>query len=77
MAQETVVKQKRKNGLKMNNVLEDQLKRINNTLSAKLAVRNCQYKIAIEGLKAIKEFGDVSVATKTLEAMLDCLPENS
>ena len=77
MAQEIVVKQKRKNGLKMNNVLEGQLKRINNTLSAKLAVRNCQYRIAIEGLKAIEEFGNVSVATKTLEAMLDCVPENS
>ena len=77
MAQEIVVKQKKKNGLKMNSPLEEQLKRINNTLSAKLAVRNCQYRIALEGLRAIEEFGDINVATKTLEAMLDCIPDNS
>tara|TARA_Y100000310_G_C20537548_1_gene741628 strand:+ start:295 stop:480 length:186 start_codon:yes stop_codon:yes gene_type:complete len=61
----------------MNSVLESQLKRVNNTLSAKLAVRNCQYRIALEGLRAIEEFGDINVATKTLEAMLDCIPDNS
>ena len=61
----------------MDNGLEGQLKRINNTLFAKLAVRNCQYKIAIEGLRAIEEFGDINVAIKTIEAMLDCVPENS
>ena len=77
MAQEIVVKQKKKNGLKMNSPLEEQLKRINNTLSAKLAVRNCQYRIALEGLRAIEEFGDINVATKTLEAMLDSIPDNS
>ena len=77
MDQKIKLKEKKKTGLKMNNELEDQLKRINNTLSAKLAVRNCQYKLALEGLKAIEEFGDISVATKTIEVMLDCVPENS
>ena len=46
-------------------------------LTTKLAVRNCQYKIALEGLKAIVEYGDTTVAEKTIEAMLDCLPDNS
>ena len=77
MEQEIDLKQRKKNGLKMANELESQLKRINNTLSAKLAVRNCQYRIAIEGLKAIVEFGNVNVADKTIEAMLDCVPDNS
>ena len=77
MAQETAVLQKRKNGSKMSNSLEAQLRRINNTLYAKLAVRNCQYKIALEGLRALKEFGDISVAVKTIEAMLDCVPDNT
>mgnify|MGYP005814015215 CR=1 FL=1 len=77
MDQKTDLKQKMKNGLKMDNGLEDQLKRINNTLFAKLAVRNCQYKIAIEGLRAIEEFGDINVAVKTIEAMMDCVPDNS
>ena len=57
--------------------IENQLRRINNVLSSKLAVRNSQYKIAIEGLRAIQEFGDINVAIKTIEAMLDCVPENS
>jgi len=73
MAQKTVEKQKRKNysmGEK-----ENQLTRINNTLSSKLAVRNSQYKIAMEGLKAIDDMGDISIARKTIDAMLDCLPE--
>ena len=61
----------------MGEEVTNQLKRINNVLSSKLSVRNTQYKIAIEGLKAIEEFGDTSVASKTLEAMLDCVPENS
>ena len=66
---------KKKNGLKMNK--HEMTNRINNMLSAKLAVRNCQYKIALEGLKAIVEYGDLTVAEKTIEAMLDCLPDNS
>ena len=77
MEQEIIQKRKRKNGLKMSEELENQLKRINNTLSAKLSVRNTQYKIAMEGLKAIKEFGNVKVAIRTIEAMLDCVPDNS
>ena len=77
MEQKTDLKQKRKNGLKMSEEVENQLKRINNVLSSKLSVRNTQYKIAIEGLRAIEEFGDISVAIKTIEAMLDCVPENS
>ena len=76
MDQETKPRQKKKDGLKMDNGLEIQLRRINNTLSAKLAVRSCQYRIALEGLRAIEEFGDTSVASKTLEAMLDCVPDN-
>ena len=59
----------------MSEELENQLKRVNNTLFSKLAVRNTQYKIAIEGLRAIEEFGDVNVAIKTIEAMLDCVPD--
>ena len=59
----------------MSEEIENQLKRINSTLSSKLAVRNSQYKIAMEGLNAIVDMGDISIAKKTLEAMLDCLPE--
>ena len=77
MEQKINLRRKRKDGLKMSKELEGQLKRVNNTLFAKLAVRNCQYKIAIEGLIAIEEFGDISVARKTVDAMLDCVPENS
>ena len=77
MEQKTDLKQKKKNGLKMSEEVEKQLKRINNVLSSKLSVRNTQYKIAIEGLRALEEFGDVSVAIKTIEAMLDCVPKDS
>ena len=77
MEQEMLRKQKKKNGLKMNEELENHLRRVNNTLSSKLSVRNTQYKIAIEGLRALEEFGDVSVAVKTIEAMLDCVPKDS
>ncbi len=75
MEQNLDQKQKKKNGLKMSK--QEMTNRINNMLSAKLAVRNCQYKIALEGLKAIVEYGDTTVAEKTIEAMLDCLPDNS
>ena len=61
----------------MGEEIENQLKRINNALSSKLSVRNSQYKIAMEGLKAIADFGDISVATKTIDAILDCVPDNS
>ena len=77
MEQKTDLRQKKANGLKMGEEVENQLKRINSVLSSKLSVRNTQYKIAIEGLKAIEEFGDINVAIKTIEAMLDCVPENS
>lgn len=77
MAQEIAIKQKKKNGSKMSDEIVNQLKRVNNVLSAKLAVRNSQYRIALEGLKAINEFGDVSVAKKALEAMLDCVPDEN
>ena len=75
MEQDLDQKQKKKNGLKMSK--QEMTNRINNMLSPKLAVRNCQYKIALEGLKAIVEYGDTTVAEKTIEAMLDCLPDNS
>ena len=76
MAQKIANKQKRKSS-SMSEEIEHQLKRVNNTLSCKLAVRNSQYKIAMEGLKAIADFGDISVATKTIDAILDCIPDNS
>ena len=42
---------------------------------ANLAVRNCQYKIAVEGLKTIVESNDpMMIAEKTLTAMDDCIP---
>ena len=45
------------------------------TLIAKLAVRNCQYNIAIEGLRTIVESNDpMKIAEKTIVAMDDCIP---
>ena len=75
MAREIETKRKKKNGSRMSSELEKQLERVINTLSAKLAVRNCQHRIALEGLRAILEFGDITVADKTIGAMLDCIPE--
>ena len=47
----------------------------NRTLIAKLAVRQCQYRIAVEGLKTIVESNDpMMIAEKTLNAMEDCIP---
>ena len=47
----------------------------NRTLMAKLAVRQCQYKIAVEGLTTIVESNDpMKIAEKTLTAMEDCIP---
>ena len=47
----------------------------NRTLMAKLAVRQCQYKIAVEGLNTIVESNDpMMIAGKTLSAMEDCIP---
>tara|TARA_R110002020_G_scaffold243043_2_gene456531 strand:+ start:429 stop:623 length:195 start_codon:yes stop_codon:yes gene_type:complete len=59
----------------MLDVLED-LKRNNDMLLAKLTVRNCQYKIAVEGFRHIVESNDpVGIAAKTLEAMGECMPK--
>ena len=55
---------------------EKGLKLVNNTLKAKLSVRNCQYEIALEGLSTIKESNDpMGIAEKTLDAIKDCIPE--
>ena len=49
----------------------------NNTLMAKLTVRGCQYKIAVEGLNAIVDSNDpMNIAEKTLDAMKKCIPNN-
>ena len=54
----------------------DDLKRRNNMLKAKLTVRNCQYEIAVEGFSHIVESNDpVGIASKTLEAMDECIPK--
>ena len=59
----------------MFDVLDD-LKRKNDMLEAKLKVRGCQYKIAVEGLNHIVESNDpVGIASKTLEAMDECVPK--
>ena len=48
-----------------------------NTLMAKLTVRDCQYEIAIEGLKTIRDSNDpMNIAEKTIDAMMDCIPDN-
>ena len=59
----------------MFDVLDD-LKRRNDMLEAKLTVRDCQYKIAVEGFNHIVESNDpVGIASKTLEAMDECVPK--
>ena len=59
-------------------MMDDESKRLlkdNRTLMAKLAVRQCQYKIAVEGLNTIVESNDpMMIAEKTLTAMEDCIP---
>ena len=48
----------------------------NNVLASKLAVRNSQYEIALEGLKTIRDSNDpMNIAEKTIDAMMDCLPK--
>ena len=58
--------------------MDEEYKRLlkdNRTLMAKLAVRQCQYNIALEGLTTIAESNDVMmIAEKTLAAMKDCIP---
>ena len=45
------------------------------TLTSKLAVRECQYEVALEGLQTIKNSNDpMGIAEKTIDAMMDCLP---
>ena len=47
----------------------------NQILMANLAVRNCQYRIAVEGLNTIVESNDpMKIAEKTISAMGDCIP---
>jgi hypothetical protein len=47
----------------------------NQILIARLAVRSCQYNIAIEGLGTIVASNDpMSIAERTLIAMGDCIP---
>ena len=44
-------------------------------LRTKLAVRNCQYEIAVEGFTTLVESTDpMGIAQKTLDAMEECLP---
>ena len=44
-------------------------------LTTKLAVRNCQYEIAVEGFTTLIESTDpMGIAQKTLDAMKECLP---
>ena len=44
-------------------------------LRTKLAVRNCQYEIAVEGFTTLVESTDpMGIAKTTLEAMQECLP---
>ena len=46
------------------------------SLLGKLAVRDCQYDIALEGLQTIRDSNDpMGIAEKTINAMLDCLPK--
>ena len=48
----------------------------NNVLASKLAVRNSQYEIALEGLKTIRDSNDpMNIAEKTIDAMMNCLPQ--
>lgn len=58
----------------MFDVLDDMKTKID-MLKAKLTVRNCQYKIAVEGFNNIVESNDpIGIAAKTLEAMKECMP---
>ena len=47
----------------------------NQILIAKLAVRQCQYRISVEGLQTIVKSNDpMNIAEKTLSAMDECIP---
>ena len=44
-------------------------------LRTKLAVRNCQYEIAVDGITTLVESTDpMGIAQTTLDAMQECLP---
>ena len=44
-------------------------------IMGKLAVRNCQYEIAVEGFTTLVEATDpMGIAQTTLDAMQECLP---
>ena len=54
----------------------DDLKRRNDMLETRLTIRNCQYKIAVEGFRLIVGSNDpIGIAGKTLEAMDGCMPK--
>ena len=58
----------------MNQMKKDFLLFENNVLASKLAVRDAQYNIALEGLKTIRESNDpMGIAEKTIDAIFDCL----
>ena len=60
----------------MNQMKKDFLLFENNVLASKLAVRDAQYNIALEGLKTIRESNDpMGIAEKTIDAIFDCLPK--
>ena len=60
----------------MNQIKKDFLLFENNVLASKLAVRDAQYNIALEGLKTIRESNDpMGIAEKTIDAIFDCLPK--
>ena len=58
--------------------MDEEMKRLlkdNQILIAKLAVRQCQYKISVEGLQTIVKSNDpMNIAEKTLSAMDECIP---
>ena len=59
----------------MSDILENDLKRQNRTLLARLTVRTCQYNLALEGLQNIVDSNDpMGIAQKTIEAMEECVP---
>ena len=59
----------------MFNEKEDQIARHNIMLSSKLGVRNCQYDIAMQGLRALIDSNDpMGIAKQTIEAMDECVP---
>ena len=59
----------------MIDITDTDYKDVKDLLKARLTVRNCQYDIAVEGLKAIVDSNDpIGIAEKTLNAIGDCIP---